>query len=477
MSPDPVAPLIVPPRSHVVVTGSGAAGLSAALAAARSGAPTTLVETAGFVGGNSAVLPWLGFHSRRYQLVVRGIALEVATRMRSLGAASPPVLDPVVGSAVSMNSAVYRYLAMLLLREAGVRVMLHSLLVDVERSGDRVTGVVVEQKSGRRVVRGDIFVDATGDGDLSYLAGARWEKGRTADGRVQAPSLAFRVGGIDRDAFVAGLRDGPGFRDLLADHPAVYAKLLARLPEQLVIVLGGFAELMAAAKESGTMDVPATRVVGVKTHEPDEFVAVSTKVATFDPTDADSLSGAYVDAYAQIPQLMSFFQQSLPGFSRARLVEIAPMLGIRESRRIMGDYVLTGDDLVAGRTFPDVIGMGAYHIDIHRPDGSWVDSHHVQPYDIPYRCLLVAGLENVLVAGKCVSATHEAIASTRVIPICMAQGQAAGTAAALALAHRTDLRGLDIGGLQGRLRDSGAELRDTLAPVDEELVEQIGAIE
>ncbi|MDW5330760.1 FAD-dependent oxidoreductase [Plantactinospora sp. KLBMP9567] len=461
----------------VVVVGGGAAGIAAAVCAARAGAATTLIEAQGFVGGNSAILPWLGFHSRDYRQVVRGIAAELVTDLHRQGHASGFVLDPVCGSAVSLDNHHYRIRVMRLLHDAGVRLLLHSPVVGVDRRDDRVTAVHVENKSGRQSIPGDIFIDASGDGDVGYHAGATWSKGRTADGRVQAPTLVFRVGGVDRTAMVEGLRRDHGlFRDLLADHPTVLAKLLDRLPEQDVIVFGGFTRALAEARQAGTIDVPATRVVGVKTHPTDEFAAVSTKVADFDPTDTAAISRAYTEAYAQIPQLLAFFTKAIPGFAGCRLLEIAPMLGIRESRRVHGDYLLTTDDVSTGATFPDAVAIGAYHIDIHRPDGSWVDSRSVRPYDIPLRCLTAKGIENLLIAGKCVSASHEALASTRVIPTCMAQGQAAGTVAALAAARDKDPREVPYSSLRNRLRHDGAQLRETLPPADPALIERYGAL-
>jgi hypothetical protein len=206
------------------------------------------------------------------------------------------------------------------------------------------------------------------------------------------------------------------------------------------------------------------------------MIVVSTKVASFDPTDAASLSNAYADAYSQIPQLVDFFRNYIKGFATAYLEEIAPMIGVRESRRILGEYVLTGDDVRTGREFADGVAMGAYHIDVHRPDGTGFDSQPTLPYDIPYRCLLVRDVQNLLVAGKCVSATHEAIASTRVIPICMAEGQAAGIAAAMSLQSNVELRGIDVAALQQELRTAGALLRDGLRPQEDEVVAAIGAI-
>jgi hypothetical protein len=462
---------------RVVIVGSGAAGLSAALAAGRAGADVTLIESTGTIGGNSAILPWLGFHSRRYQRVVDGIAGELVGRLQALGAASTIDLDPVLGSAVSLNNHVFRCLAMRLLADANVRVMLQTLAVDVGTDGDRLRSVIVEQKSGRQKVAGDVFIDASGDGDVAARAGVPWEKGRTADGRVQAPSLAFRIGGIDRDAWVEGLvRSKGAFRELLDNYPDALQKLVGRLPTQQVIVLGGFARLMDQARADGKLDVPTTRVVGVKTHRHDEFVAVCTKVADFDPVDADSLSRAYQDAYAQIPQLMDFFVNWMPGCGNAYLEEVAPIIGIRESRRIMGEYVLTGDDVRQGQVFDDGIGIGAYHIDIHLPDGSRFDSEPTLPYDIPLRSLIARRVENLLVAGKCFSATHEAIASSRVIPICMAEGQAAGLAAAHAARDGVGPRDIDVAKLQSELRASGAILRDDLTEPDPHIVDRIGVI-
>ena len=269
-----------PGDQTVVVIGGGAAGIAAALSAARCGVATTLVEAQGFIGGNSAILPWLGFHSRDYRQVVRGIAVELASDLHRRGHASGFVLDPVCGSAVSLDNHHFRIRVMQMLHDAGVRLLLHSPVVGVDRHGDRVSRVHVENKSGRQAIHGDVFIDASGDGDVSYHAGAGWSKGRTTDGRVQAPTLVFRVGGVDRTAMVEGLRRDHGlFRDLLADHPAAMAKLLDRLPEQEVIIFGGFTNALTEARRAGMIDVPATRVVGVKTHPPDEFAAVSTKVA------------------------------------------------------------------------------------------------------------------------------------------------------------------------------------------------------
>jgi hypothetical protein len=355
--------------------------------------------------------------------------------------------------------------------------MIHTQVVDTLREGDRITGVVVEHKSGRQMILADVVIDCSGDGDVAARGGVAWEKGRTGDGLVQAPTLVFRIGGVDRQGFVNGCKDPEiKYREWLVPYPDLFEKMVARLDSMRVIICGGFAGLVEKARQAGDHDVPQSRVVGVKLHREDQFLVVMTRVLGLDPTSVTSMTDAYARVYEQIPQLLRFFQKWMPGFEDSYLLEIAPMLGVRESRRIMGDYVLTGDDLVAGREFADGVALGGYHIDIHRPAGTWVDSRNVQTYDIPFRSLVARDVDGLLMAGKCLSATHEGVASTRVIPICMAQGQAVGTAAALAVKAKVSPRDVSTGLLRNTLIDQGAELRQTLGKPNWQAIEMIGQL-
>jgi hypothetical protein len=469
--------LLAPLKTQVLVVGSGAAGLLAALAAGRNGAEVTLIEYQGFVGGISATLAWLGFHDQEYRLVVKGIPLEIARRLQAAGAAGRFALDPKCSSALSLDTHFYKCLAVELLEQAGVRLMLHTHVVDTLREGDRVAGVVVEHKSGRQHVLADVVIDCSGDGDVAARGGAAWEKGRVGDGLVQSPTLVFRLGGVDRDALIRGCQDWSNvYREWLDPYPDLRRKWLKRLPTQDTFIFGGFAGLVQQATAAGELHTPQTRIIGVKTHVPDEFLAVTTRVLGLDPTDVDSLTDAYTDIYKQIPEHVRMFRKYIPGFAGSTLREIAPLLGVRESRRIMGDYVLTGEDVVNGRVFEDVVAMGGYHVDIHRPDGTWVESQDTRAYDIPFRSLVARGIENLMMAGKCLSATHEAVASTRVIPICMAQGQAVGTAAALAVRRGVAPRGVPLGELQATLIAQGAELRQTLGEPNWQAIEEVGQL-
>lgn len=452
----------------VLVVGGGAAGVAAAVAAARNGASTLIVERAGFLGGISATLPWLGFHDQHYQQVIKGLPLEFVERLQSVGGAGPITLDPKCGSLVSIHPHLWKVVALELVREAGAHVMFQTLVVEALRDGDRIVGAVVESKSGREVIHAKTVIDCSGDGDVAAMAGVAWEKGRTADGLVQAPTLVFRLGGVDDEAFKAACKDPElNYREWLAPYPELFEQMSHKLDEVDTFVLGGFAGIIERARRAGQADFPQTRVVGVKVNTPNsphEISVVMTRVLGLDPTDVDSMSEAYTRVYAQVPVLVDFFRTWIPGCANAYLLEIAPMLGVRESRRITGDYVLPAEDLVTGARHPDDVAMGGYHIDIHRPSGSWVESYNVKAYGIPLRSLIAAGVDGLMMAGKCLSATHEAVASTRVIPICMAQGQAAGTAAALSATTGVPVRDLDPVQLRRLLTEQGAEVGDTLTP-------------
>jgi hypothetical protein len=464
-------------RAQVLVVGSGAGGLAAAIAAGRNGADTLLVENAGFLGGISATLPWLGFHDRDYRPIIKGLPLEFCHRLQAAGAASDIEFDPKCASAISINSHWWKILAMQLAREAGVRLLMHSQVVETIREGDRIRGVYVENKSGRQRIEADVTIDCSGDGDVAARGGVAWEKGRTADGLVQAPTLVFKLGGVDRAGFVAGCKDAANkYREWLAPYPDLWAKMMKRIDGMNVIICGGYAALIEKARAAGDFAVPQTRIVGVKNHQHDEFTVVMTRVLGLNPIDIASVTDAYTRVYEQIPVLVNFFKKYVPGFAGSRLQEIAPMLGVRESRRIMGDYVLNAEDLITGRVFDDAVSMGGYHIDIHRPAGTWVDSHNVRAYTIPLRSLIARDVDGLMMAGKCISATHEAIASTRVIPICMGQGQAAGTAAALSVRSGRSVRQLPIAQLQDALASQGAEFGRTVGGPNHQAIEEVGQL-
>jgi hypothetical protein len=469
--------LLPPLRTEVLVVGAGGAGTVAALAAGRNGAKTLLVEYQGFVGGISSTLTWLGFHDQEYRFVVKGIPLEIARRLQANGDAGDFALDPKCSSALSLDNHAFKCLAVEMLQEAGVDLMLHTHVVDTLREGDRIVGVVVEHKSGRQHILADVVIDCSGDGDVAARGGVAWEKGRTGDGLVQSPTLVFRLGGVDREALIRGCRNWEwAYREWFIPFPELRDKFLARLDSVDTFIFGGFAPLVEQAVKNGELHTPQTRIIGVKTHVPDQFLAVTTRILGLDPTDTTSMTDAYVSTYKQIPEQVRMYRKYIPGFANASLLEIAPMLGVRESRRIMGDYVLSAEDMLAAHPFEDAVAMGGYHVDIHRPDGTWVDSTDVPAYQIPFRSLVARDVDGLMMAGKCLSATHQAVASTRVIPICMAQGQAVGTAAALAVRRGVSVRDVPTQVLQDTLMEQGAEIGATLGPPNQQAIDEVGQL-
>jgi hypothetical protein len=220
--------------------------------------------------------------------------------------------------------------------------------------------------------------------------------------------------------------------------------------------------LWNAARERGEVDIPRELVSFFISPYPDEVTVNMTRVTDIDPLDADDLTRAEIEARSQTMQLLAFFRRSVPGFANARIAATATQIGIRESRRIVGEYTLTAEDVLAARTFPDAIARSAYPIDIHNPSGAGTTTFRLPAgaaYEIPYRCLVPATVERLLVAGRCISTTHEALASTRLTPTVMTLGQAAGTAASLSFAADVALRDVDAALLRERLIAAGVDLR------------------
>jgi FAD dependent oxidoreductase len=436
----------------VLVAGGGPAGLAAAVAAARGGARTLLVEQYGYLGGNltaGLVGPCMtSFSLDGEQQLIKGVFDEFVRRMAERGDALHPSQtqagDAYAGFIVYGHDKVTPFepeaaktVALQMCRESGVELLLHSFVADTLVDDRHVRGIVVAGKSGLQALTARVTVDATGDGDVAARAGAKVRLGRESDGRMQPMTLFFRVQGVDDDRV----------SDYIRSHPE------DRRP---------YSGIVAAAREAGRFPSPRMGVGMYKTMRPGVWRINTTRVLGRDGTQVRELTAAEIEGRDQAMALVDFFRAELPGFENGSLLDTAATVGVRESRRIVGDYVLTLEDLQTGRHFDDVIGLCAYPVDIHDPTGA---GGGVAPsygtanaYELPYRSLLPRGLEDVLVAGRCVSATHEALGAIRVMPPAFAMGEAAGTAAALAVAGNTTPRLAPVPELQRRLREQGAYL-------------------
>jgi glycine/D-amino acid oxidase-like deaminating enzyme len=424
----------------VLVVGSGAAGATAAIAAARNGARTLLCERYGFLGGTSTLVldTFYGFYTpgSRQKKVVGGIPDDVVAGLRAAAACFERPNTYGAGTGITYQADQLKVVWERLAEDGGVRVLLHAWVQDVLREGDRLAGVVVATKSGLAAIRASIIIDASGDADVCAAAGVPFEQAGERE-PAQTLTTTFRMCNVDLAA-----RKAVSKEDLHA--------------------------LMGAAAESGAYDLPrregsdhATPVEGVT-------ATVMTRLPSYErrdgrvvnATDPWLLTRAEIEGRRQALAYARFLRDRVPGYGRAALVGFGTQIGIRETRRVQGDYRLTAEDVLGARQFDDQVGLCGAPLEDHRPghDTRWQYLPDGACVGIPFRTLLPAGVENVLVAGRCFSATHDAHASVRSMGQCMAMGQAAGTAAALALAHHTTPRALRFALLRDRLREMGAVL-------------------
>ncbi|MCK6077097.1 FAD-dependent oxidoreductase [Paenibacillus silvae] len=440
--------------ADVVVVGGGPAGIAAAIAAGRQGARVVLVERYGFVGGMSTaamVYPWMTFHTEQGEQVIRGIAQEIVDRLQACGGSPGHLRDTVgfVHSVTPYDPAVYQVVAAEMLKEAGVRLLLHSFVDGVAVVDDRVEVVRVTSKSGQLELQANVFVDASGDADVAYLAGAAVAQGRDTDSQSQPMTMKFRMRGVNLERV----------KQYMQEHPEDFYEKTP-FAELDTIPLTGVSGFYSHWKKAA-VPIQRDQVLFFTGPAEDEVLINCTRVQGLNATDVMDLTLAEQEGRKQVLLIAEFLRRDVPGFERASISAVAPQIGIRESRRVIGHYSLTQEDVVTGRKFDDVIARSGYPVDIHDPSGQGVIAAFIQgdgAYDIPYRCLLSQNISNLLAAGRCISTTHEAHATTRLTPSCMATGEAAGTAAALAVKLKLAPAMLPISLLQTELRRSGAAI-------------------
>lgn len=438
----------------VVVVGGGPAGINAAIASGRAGAKTLLVERYGFLGGMSTVAlvyPWMTFHTNSGNHVIKGIAQEVVDRLMAIDG-SPGHLRDTVGFTYTVtpyHPEKYKMVALDMLEEAGADVLVHSFVDKVEVDGNKITSVNLTTKSGPIRVSAKQFVDTSGDADVAYLSGAPCLQGRDSDHQTQPMTMKFRMRGVNLQRIKEEMKSNPG---------NFYRKTpIAELDELPLTGVQGF------YKEWNESGIPINRdqVLFFAGPEDDEVLVNCTRVQGLDGTNVFDLSEGEKEGRKQMLMIAEFLQTKIPGFEKASISAVGSQIGIRETRRIEGLYALTLDDAVNGKKYEDTIALSGYPIDIHDPTGKGVQANDIEgdgSYGIPYRCLVPKVIDNLLMGGRCISTTHEALATTRLTPSCMATGQAAGTAAALSIKDGVAPRDLDIDRLKSYLIDNGVML-------------------
>jgi hypothetical protein len=404
------------------------------------------------------VAPIMGFHAGERQ-VVAGIPQEIVSRLMALGASPGHVPDPI-DFCYTVTPFDYEGLKRVFLEmavEAGVELWFHTVFLNARADGGMVRAVRVWQKDGEKEVRAPVFVDASGDGDLSVAAGAEAEMGRPGDHRPQPMTLMFRLGGVDWGAVMDYLAHHPEeIQHGQGVHDRIDIEWLRALPSR---GFAGFGALVRRAREQGEWTIPRDRLLVFEGARPGEAVVNTTRVINLLGILGDELAQAEIEGRRQAYTVADFLKGHLPGFAGSYLLETPAQIGVRETRRIVGDYTLTAEDILTGRKFEDAIACGGYPIDIHDPVSDRLTTKRLpigEYYTIPYRCLLPKGGENWLMAGRCISSTHEAFAAFRVSAIVMAIAQAAGTAAAMAARARISPRAVDPHILRQILQERGA---------------------
>lgn len=409
-------------KYDVAIVGGGFAGFAAALAAARGGASVILIDKSGCLGGaavNCLVNPfmrnWTTVNDQRLDLSA-GIFLEIIEKMKKRQAMWHECFLEEELKALFNDMA----------EEAGIDLLFHADLFKADTSDGRITTLYFAGRNGVLSLEADYFIDASGDGILSFLSGCPTTLGRS-DGLCQPMTLCFRVGNVDVDAFFKG------YKALTEKH--------------------------AKALENGELINPRENILVFKYPINNVLHFNTTRVIKLDPTDPFDYTKAEIESRKQVMEMFSFLKKNADGFENAYLMMTAAEIGVRESRMIVGDHLLTEKECKECTVFDDSIAACNYDIDIHNPEGTGTSIYSFKPgtyYTIPYRCLIPKSVSNMLVAGRCISADHSAQASLRIMPTVCSIGEAAGSAIALAVRDKTDTRSIDVNELRNILTQNGA---------------------
>lgn len=440
----------------LAVIGCGIAGSLAATAAARNGIKVVAIEEAGFPGGaltNMGTGPMMTFHAGDTQ-VIRGLGQEMIDRLRSEGLSSGHTVDSTgyTYTVTPFSSEGMKKILETMMLEAGVDIYYHTVVFDAVAADSNLDSISCISCGKKFGIKADIYIDATGDGDLFELAGIPFESGRSSDGKNQPMTMNFKISDVDTNEIRKVMEQHYEYFPFLCKKPGI-EKQANRL------AVSGFNHIMIEGIKDGRVTVDRDTVLTFETNEPGEMIVNMSRINGEDPIDPQSISRAETEGRRQVWELFNYLKANIPGYSNAKLIGSGPNVGIRSSRRMIGDYMLTAKDILSNKMFDDRVVCCGYPIDIHSADGEATDSTFLKEgtyYSIPYRCLTNPKIKNVMAAGRNISCSFEAQGSTRVSPCCAAIGEAAGCAAALAVKTNVLPCNVEIKKLQDMLINEGA---------------------
>ena len=447
-------------NADVLIIGGGPAGVCAAISAARFGASTVLVEEGGFCGGMATrglVGPFMTcYDAEGKEMIIRGLFEEIVDRMVASGFAIHPA-EVMGGTAFTswikvghdhvtpFEAEGLKLILDEMLMEAGVKVLYHTTFLQPIMDEKKITGAVVASKSGIQGISAKMVIDATGDGDVAYRCGAEYEMGNEELGLMQPASMFFRISNVDTDKVEADIQ--ANLHNFDRKEGVNYRSFHWRVTE---------------ARENGDWSMDRVSIGLFRMPKKDEWCVNTSRIMNVDSTDSESLTKAEILGRKQVDEILNFLRKYVPGCEDARLKSTASYIGIRESRHIKGEYRLTAEDLLSAKVPEDSILIAANSVDVHGRFGP--KSNEYTPingsyYGVPYRSLIPLEIDGLLLAGRCISADSTAAGAIRVMPPCMAMGQAAGTAAAMAAKQNIPVRDVEISLLQEQLKNNGVCLR------------------
>lgn len=448
-------------KADVVVIGGGPGGIAAAVSASRAGAGVILVERMGYLGGQlGSGLPLLAYLDDNRNLIYGSFPKEIVDRLVEMNGSYGNTYCPFHLSTTAVHPFYSRIICFQLAKENNIELLMHCELSDVEVTNNKVTAVCVTGKGAAIRLEGKVFIDATGDGDVAYMAGAAYEKGQEETNVLQPPTLMFHLAGIDFDAFYDYIESHPEELpyDLGLKHirEGYNGEFFRNNPSH---VFFGLNHLIKKLQDEGKCPISRDTVIYIKQPIPGEIAVNTIRILNFDGSNVHDLSKGEMEAHLQIMPIIEMLKEHVPGFEECYLTSINPTIGVRESRRIMGVKKLSYKEAQAGVITEDAIGLCTYFIDIHSGNTPETYTKRVaKPYGIPYGCTVAREINGLMMSGRCISVDAITFGSSRIMGSCMAVGEAAGVGAALAVKEQKEPREVDPKAVRKVLMERGAVL-------------------
>ena len=445
-------------KCDVLVVGGGISGCMAAISAARCGLDVLLVERYGFLGGTltaNGTGPMMTFHAGDRQ-VVKGITGELIDRLFQKGKSVGHIFDTTcyTYTVTPFDTEAMKAELEEMLLEAGGKVLYHSFVCGVKKEDTDITEVTVVGKDGFKTIQAKVYIDASGDADISRFAGLKTHLGRKEDGKCQPLTLNMKLYNVDI----------PKVRAYIKAHPEDFNRMDCKKVDNAPrLSVGGFDQTFAKARQMGDITFEREFLLFFETNNEGEVIVNTTRVSGINPLKPEELTLAEITGRQQSEEVYRFLRKSVPGFEHAKIAYTGPSIGVRGSVQIEGQYTINEMDIVTCKEFEDTVAHGAYPIDIHPPEGAddaMFDVVKLKPgdyYNIPYKAL-IGEMDNLITVGRCISATFEAQAAIRVSPIAGAIGHAGGVAAAVIIQSNTDVHEVDIYAVRELLKQQGAFL-------------------